>query len=439
VVIQVLTNDDTLNCNIDTLYQLDGPVNGILSPGAVIGEFTYTPNQDFCGVDSFAYVLCTQAGCDTAIVNITVSCNCTLPPVAVNDTVSTAINTNINIDVLLNDTSDCPLDTLYIGIAANNGGVVLLPGGTNGDLVNYIPNLDFCGLDSFQYIICNELGCDTAWVFIDILCCEGAPIALNDTTVTAFETAVDIAVLDNDTTNCPLISITIITPPTNGTAVQGADSIYNYTPAPLYCGPDSFQYAICNEIGCDTAWVFINMDCDFELPIAVTECDTTMQGIADTFFVLLNDTINGPLTSITVITEPTNGVAVVLPDVGLYFTPFAGFCGTDSLYYEICNPTGCDTAFVCITISCLEFEIFTGYTPNSDGQNDVFTINGVQGLPGNRLSIYNRWGNRVYFKDNYDNSWGFDWEGNLLPDGTYFYNFDDGKGNIFTGYFQIQR
>jgi gliding motility-associated-like protein len=54
------------------------------------------------------------------------------------------------------------------------------------------------------------------------------------------------------------------------------------------------------------------------------------------------------------------------------------------------------------------------FTPNADGINDFWVI---ENLPrGSSVAIYNRWGQRVYFAENYANDWG----GEGLPSGTYF-------------------
>ena len=71
--------------------------------------------------------------------------------------------------------------------------------------------------------------------------------------------------------------------------------------------------------------------------------------------------------------------------------------------------------------------IYNGISPNNDGLNDVFVIEGVE-LFNNTLEIYNRWGRIVYDAENYDNT--FDGvsnktvvgtQGEKLPVGTYFY------------------
>lgn len=72
-------------------------------------------------------------------------------------------------------------------------------------------------------------------------------------------------------------------------------------------------------------------------------------------------------------------------------------------------------------------------TPNGDGVNDVFVIHNLidgQAFPDNELSIYNRYGKRIYFVQNLRNESEF-WDpaATNTPTGTYFYRFI-GRGPI---------
>lgn len=72
-------------------------------------------------------------------------------------------------------------------------------------------------------------------------------------------------------------------------------------------------------------------------------------------------------------------------------------------------------------------------TPNGDGVNDKFIIrNLIDGLgyPNNTLAIYDRWGKRVYFKENISKEEDF-WDpaASNIPAGTYFWRFT-GKGYL---------
>lgn len=75
--------------------------------------------------------------------------------------------------------------------------------------------------------------------------------------------------------------------------------------------------------------------------------------------------------------------------------------------------------------------VYNGISPNDDGLNDYFIIEGINKYPKNKVSIYNRWGVKVFETTNY-NSNGNVFNGysdakgtisrdNGLPSGTYFY------------------
>ncbi|RNL82892.1 DUF11 domain-containing protein, partial [Sinomicrobium pectinilyticum] len=76
-------------------------------------------------------------------------------------------------------------------------------------------------------------------------------------------------------------------------------------------------------------------------------------------------------------------------------------------------------------------EVFNGVSPNGDGLNDTFKIQGIECYPDNTVEIYNRWGVKVYDTRGYDNNSrvfrGYSDgratlnQGKRLPTGTYFY------------------
>jgi gliding motility-associated-like protein/uncharacterized repeat protein (TIGR01451 family) len=77
-------------------------------------------------------------------------------------------------------------------------------------------------------------------------------------------------------------------------------------------------------------------------------------------------------------------------------------------------------------------------TPNGDGKNDVFRIDGLELHPDHTLSIFNRWGNEVFRSNGpYKN----DWNGNGLNEGTYYYLLKikekDGSERSSTGWITL--
>ncbi|MDC1011789.1 gliding motility-associated C-terminal domain-containing protein [Flavobacteriaceae bacterium] len=85
-----------------------------------------------------------------------------------------------------------------------------------------------------------------------------------------------------------------------------------------------------------------------------------------------------------------------------------------------------------------------GFSPNGDGFNDTWVIEGLENYVRNKLTIYNRWETKVYEKVNYQNDWdgssyvsGFGGT-NTLPDGIYFYILELDNEKPITGYIYLK-
>jgi gliding motility-associated-like protein len=92
----------------------------------------------------------------------------------------------------------------------------------------------------------------------------------------------------------------------------------------------------------------------------------------------------------------------------------------------------------------------SGFSPNGDGNNDVFSIPGLIETPQFTMEVFDRWGNSVYKYQN-NGSLNPDWwdgrstgnmtlsKGELVPAGTYFYmiEFNDGNTSPAKGWVYI--
>lgn len=92
-------------------------------------------------------------------------------------------------------------------------------------------------------------------------------------------------------------------------------------------------------------------------------------------------------------------------------------------------------------VDCGEQLIFYhGITPNGDGHNDTWVIDGITNFASSNVSLYNRWGDVVWKATNYDNAtvvWdGKNSGGKDLPDATYFYLVEAG-GKTYKGWVEL--
>lgn len=90
-----------------------------------------------------------------------------------------------------------------------------------------------------------------------------------------------------------------------------------------------------------------------------------------------------------------------------------------------------NTVIVSIPVDNTDIEVHDYFSPNEDGVNEIFIIDGINNFPDNTVEIYNRWGILVYDAVGYNND-DISFKGisngrltvnkdEYLPDGTYFY------------------
>jgi gliding motility-associated-like protein len=98
-----------------------------------------------------------------------------------------------------------------------------------------------------------------------------------------------------------------------------------------------------------------------------------------------------------------------------------------------------------VDISFCEIVAHNGISPNGDGLNDYFKIDNIELIsPQNKVSIFTRWGDKVFEIENYDNLIrrfeGKSNSGKELSSGVYFYKIMLNNGSSEqTGYLTLKR
>ena len=169
----VLTNDK-LNgvpnpsiSSVTLTWNTATPTGFTLNPNGTIDVAPNTP----AGTHTISYTICAVASptvCSTASIVVTVSGTTTsttpVLPIAVDDRSTTAINTPVVVNVLGNDTPNGATTPNVVTNPANGTVVVNVDGS-----IEYRPNTNFEGTDTFVYEICNTDGCASATVTIDVV------------------------------------------------------------------------------------------------------------------------------------------------------------------------------------------------------------------------------------------------------------------------------
>ncbi len=213
------------------------------------GSFSYTPDLNFYGTDSFTYRDCDGSDYSTtATVVITVE-PVNDVPVADDQLTYSRRNGSRNITLTVNDVELDPLT--YEVVTPPEHGTL---SGTAPNLI-YTPATDYQGLDSFTF--CAHDGTDPsnlATVTIDVAV-NHLPEAVPQT-ITLDEDCPQAILLSGTDLDGDLLTYHIVDPPQNGTLSGTAPDLV-YTPNADYYGSDAFTF-------------FVNDSTDDSLPATVS-------------------------------------------------------------------------------------------------------------------------------------------------------------------------
>ena len=198
------------------------------------------PNASGTGYASFTFQVRDNGGTSNGGVDLDPTANTFTidvtddndPPNAVNDPTNPIVeDITTTLSPLANDT-DPENDTLTITAKTNGskGAVTIVSGGT---AVDYDPNLNATGSDSFTYTISDgHGGTDTATVTVQISAVNDRPVAGDDSrTVGEDSGPAAVSVLGNDTdAEGTALTVTAKTDPAHGTLTL-VSGVLTYTPA----------------------------------------------------------------------------------------------------------------------------------------------------------------------------------------------------------------
>lgn len=120
------------------------------------------------------------------------------------------------------------------------------------------------------------------------------------------------------------------------------------------------------------------------------------------------------------------------------------FSGNQSTTYAVVSSLsqGCQR-IDSIWVFVIDLTIPTGFSPNGDQTNDRFVIPELEFYSGD-IIIWNRWGDKVFESDNYQNNWDGTCKEPLcltqgpLPEGTYYYQITV-KDLVYNGFTTLKR
>ncbi|EKQ69168.1 pre-peptidase C family protein [Leptolyngbyaceae cyanobacterium JSC-12] len=367
----ILVNDTDPDGNPLTASLITNAVQGNVSL-APDGSFVYTPNAGASGNDSFTYVA-SDGVANSVPATVTLRINAA--PIAANDTYTALVGSTLSVGqlqgVLTNDT-DANGDSLLASVVSGptKGVLTLNPNGA----FTYTPNLGASGIDTFTYQALDGFASSTATVTLSLRT-NTAPIAQPDAYRVPANGTLSVGVIDgvlrNDSDPDPgtVLSATLVNNASRGTVTLNPNGTFTYVPQVGFEGLDSFVYRASDGItvsGPATVTLTVSSNTP---PVANNDFYSAFSGIPRSVAfpgVLANDTdVNGDSLSVSVVTNPANGVLTLNPNGSFVYTANSNFQGVDTFTYRAFDGIDSSTATVSISVT-------VNLPPV--GQPDIYTI-----------------------------------------------------------------
>lgn len=259
------------------------------------------------------------------------------------------------LDVLANDSPQIPASALNIteletSVAESAGAGSFT---NNGTTITYTPAANFSGTFTFTYTMAGNTfdSSSPGTVTVEVIAANDAPVAVDDSDVTAVDEPVTVDVLGNDSDPDPndVITVSDVTQGAMGSVVNNGTDV-TYTPDSGFVGIDTFTYTISDGALTDTATVTIDVGGVNSPPTAVDDSATTNQDVAVVIDVLANDSdIDMDTLTVSDVTDGASGT-VTNNGTDVTYTPNAGTFGTDTFTYTVTDGALTDTATVTVTV-----------------------------------------------------------------------------------------
>ncbi|MEZ5926738.1 MAG: tandem-95 repeat protein [Hyphomicrobiaceae bacterium] len=390
VTVNVLANDSSkfVTLTASSIVDFSQAAHGTVTNNGD-GTFTYAPDADFNGSDSFTYTIKDVTGRAPVTVTVSIVVNPLndAPAAAPTSAVSGAEDTAIAGAILASDVDG---DTLTYsvptsGTGAPSRGTVSINAAT-GEYV-YTPGADFHGTDTFTVTVSDGNGGSVEQVVtVTVNPVNDAPTTAatgtasgnEDTVITGTVTGSDI---DGDTLTYSVVNSGAGAPASGTVSINASTGLYSYTPNLNFNGTDTFTVTVSDGHG-GTAQQVVTVTVNPVNDAPVTAATGTASGNEDTVIsgtVVATD-VDGDTLSYSVPATGTGAPAhgtVSINSAGAYtYTPNLNFNGSDTFTVTVDDGNG-GTAqqVVTVTVNAVNDAPVTAATSTTSGNEDT-TITG---------------------------------------------------------------
>ncbi|MFW1287998.1 tandem-95 repeat protein [Vibrio parahaemolyticus] len=350
-IIKVLGNDTFEgDGKVVSLDANNGPANGSVSVNPD-GSVTYTPNDNYHGIDSFTYIVTSGGVSESTTVYVDVTPE-NDAPVAKDDTAITDEDTPVTIDVLPNDT-DVDGDKLSIESASvpkEQGTVEVV----DGKLV-FTPAENFNGHAEITYTVTDGALTDQATVKVTVNAVNDTPVVesnIADQTLaedfTPYTIDLNTAFSDVDNVDGEL---TFSVSGNSNIQVAIVNGIVTITPTADWNGSETLTFTATDPNG-----ESVSQTVDFTVaPVVDIEADSAdvVEDTPTIINVLGNDTFEGKdkVVSLDAENGPKNGTVIVNNDGTVTYTPDDNYVGKDTFTYVVTSGGVSESTTVTVNVT----------------------------------------------------------------------------------------
>nr|MBN1228418.1 tandem-95 repeat protein [Anaerolineae bacterium] len=309
------------------------------------GSFTYAPDNNYHGTDSFTYRAHDSTD-DSNLATVDITINpVNDPPEAVSDAYS--LDEDIALDVPAPGVTGNDVDpdglarTAILRRSVEHGGLIFNPDGS----FTYYPHPDFNGTDSFIYRLDDGLAISSdALVTLTVLPVADDPVAGDDSYTLDEDYVLAAAapgIMFNDVDpDGDVLTAALLQEPAHGTLELNPDGSFAYEPEPDFSGNDLFTYqAAVGDRQSEPATVTLNVSPVNDAPVASNDRYSVISGtrlIVAAGGVLDNDSDpDGDALWVRLVSGVSHGRLALSPGGGFTYTPSPGYTGADYFTYRV--------------------------------------------------------------------------------------------------------
>ncbi len=413
--------------------------------------FTYTPDLNASGLIKAKITACDGATSSLCVIGGVVILITPVddPPEITTTSFSVDQDVVASLCVFVTDVEG---DASFFDSGFSVGGTsVLTTGPSSADqCFIYTPNPGFSGPDLVSITVCEISSpsvCTTKTITVNVNKVNHAPdILVNGIpggtllSTTPEDTPIVICFESIDPDGDDVVLSQAVNTAGGGSLVpyQNIEFCFTFTPEKDFNGVATWSITVCDNGTpslCGTLVASITVTPLNDAPVALNDTLSVLRHTVSKANILANDyDVEGDsiVLNIRAVMTSQHGQTTLSADGFATYSSDRFYRGLDSLVYEICDmgtPSGCSQATVRFDIGDLPLRIYEGVSPNGDGVNEYWRMDGIDYYAENSVRVFDRYNNLVYEMNGYNNEDRV-WRGEAnrgifrgkLPDGVYFYS-----------------